>query len=130
MKILILFFLGRAGYISGAIWLKSIFQQDFMDLSHLFPICDAMVQSGKEYVQRKCNQRQKLPPLMYSYYETEYLGAAHGLCAILQMLISVPGYIQQSYGHVEIKNSIDFLLELQTHSGNFPCAMDETPPYR
>ena len=38
---------------------------------------------------------QVLPPLMYSYYDTEYLGAAHGLCAILQMLITVPGYIEQ-----------------------------------
>ena len=31
---------------------------------------------------------------MYSYYETQYLGAAHGLTGILQQLLSVPGYFQ------------------------------------
>ena len=67
---------------------------------------------------------------MYSYYDTEYLGAAHGLCAILQMLLSVPGYFDQCSSQLEIKNSVDFLLEMQTNSGNFPCAMDEAPPYR
>ena len=30
----------------------------------------------------------------------------------------------------DIKDSVDFLLGLQTPSGNFPCAMDEAPPYK
>ena len=63
---------------------------------------------------------------MYSYYETEYLGAGHGLCAILQMLLMVPGF---SGAHPEaeedIKASVEFLLTLQTPLGNVPCAMDE-----
>ena len=40
---------------------------------------------------------------MYSYHDTEYLGAAHGLCAILQMLITVPGYIQHCCGPDDVK---------------------------
>ena len=69
---------------------------------------------------------------MFSYYDTEYLGAAHGLCAILQMLLSVPGYLEQCSQDdtKDIKGSIDFLLDMQTASGNFPCAMDEAPPYQ
>merc|ERR1711997_929063 len=67
---------------------------------------------------------------MYSYYDTEYLGAGHGLCAILQMILSVPGYIEQSYGKDDVKASVDFFLTLQSDLGNFPCAMDEVHPFR
>ena len=40
----------------------------------MYRICDSVVRSGQEYVARKSNSRQRLPPLMYSYYDTEYLG--------------------------------------------------------
>ena len=49
------------------------------------------------------------------------------------MLISVPGYLEgigDCQARDDIKASIDFLLAMQTPSGNFPCAMDEAPPYR
>ena len=66
-------------------------------------------------------------PLMYAYHGTEYLGAAHGLCSILQMFLSVPGYFQQLSQDKKqlVIGSIDFLLEIQQPNGNFPCAMDE-----
>lgn len=107
------------------------FQASVIQNQDLFAICDAIVQSGLEYSHRRSGQsRQKLPPLMYSYYDTEYLGAAHGLCAILQMLLSVPGYVDQCQYKNEIIQSVDFFLAMQSPSGNFPCAMDEAPPYR
>lgn len=93
-------------------------------------ICDAIVKSGLEYKPHPSRRPQPLPPLMYSYYGTEYLGAAHGLCAILQMLLSVPGYIEQSSYQGQIQSTVDFLLSMQSESGNFPCAMDEAPPFR
>ena len=40
----------------------------------MYRICDSVVRSGQEYVARKSSSRQRLPPLMYSYYDTEYLG--------------------------------------------------------
>ena len=115
--------------MAGALWINQVFKQNLINPKDLYPICDGIVLSGKDYVQRK-KSSQNLPPLMYSYYDTEYLGAAHGLCAILQMLLSVPGYYDQCSSQADIKNSVDFLLHMQTNSGNFPCAMDEAPPYR
>lgn len=127
-------FVGRAGYISAALWLKSINSKlDVVGNDVLFKICDAIVASGRQYAKsRRNNGQQPSPPLMFAYYQTEYLGAGHGLCAILQMLLSVPGYIQQCSDDIvnDIKLSIQFLLSLQTMTGNFPCAMDEAPPYR
>ena len=62
----------------------------------------------------------------FQYYGTEYLGAAHGVAGILQMLLSVPGYLQHNPGaESDLRSSVDFLLQIQTPAGNFPCAMDE-----
>ena len=68
---------------------------------------------------------------MYSYYDTEYLGAGHGLAGILQGLLSTPNVMQLSSDFErDIKNSIDYLLSLQTSEGNFPCATDELGHHR
>ena len=41
---------------------------------------------------------------MYAYHGTEYLGAAHGLCSILQMFLTVPGYFDGLPGkHVSLQ---------------------------
>lgn len=81
-----------------------------------------MVNSGKEY-----SRRHNSPcPLMYSYYDVEYLGAAHGLCTILQALISVPDFLDSHPSEAkDIKNTTDYLLSLQDEEGNFPAATDE-----
>ena len=110
--------------------MNQVFKQDIINPKDLYAICDGIVLSGQAYVQGKSSKKQSMPPLMYSYYDTEYLGAAHGLCAILQMLLSVPGYYEQCSAKDDIKQSVNFLLQMQTSSGNFPCAMDEAPPYR
>lgn len=43
----------------------------------------SVIRSGREYAIKK----KYGFPLMYHYYGTEYLGAAHGLAGILQMLM-------------------------------------------
>lgn len=75
----------------------------------------------------------------------EYLGAAHGLCSILQAILSVPGYFDANPSdQSDVKMSIDYLLSLQSQEGwninnfswavvafmailigNFPAATDE-----
>ena len=116
---------GRAGYVAGYLWLRS---QGVESLSQgeVWSVCDVMVDSGQHFSQRTRSRC----PLMYQYYGTEYLGAAHGLTGILQMLISVPGYLQHCSpaAAADIQHSVDFLLQLQTDEGNFPCAMDELTP--
>lgn len=63
---------------------------------------------------------------MYAYYNVEYLGAAHGLAGILQMLLGVPGFIDSDETIArDVKESVDYLLSLQTCSGNFPVSTDE-----
>ncbi|PSN54550.1 LanC-like protein 3 [Blattella germanica] len=115
-------FVGRAGYLSGILWLQKIFGNGFFPEQDIFVLCKCIVESGRKYA-----QHYKSPcPLMYAYYDVEYLGAAHGLCAILQMLLSFPNYLKSDpRAEQDVKASVDYLLSLQTRNGNFPCATDE-----
>ena len=117
---------GRSGYICGALWLNQELNQQIVPLEVLHQLCKVTVESGRLYA-----AKTKSPcPLMYAYHGTEYLGAAHGLSSILQMLLSVTDFYQNADDQSKslIFNSCQFLLNLQTPDGNFPCAMDEIGP--
>ena len=65
-------------------------------------------------------------PLMYSYYETQYLGAAHGLTGVLLQLLSVPHYLEHNPGaEKDIKAAVNFIVSHQTYDGNFISSMGE-----
>ncbi|CAG9795894.1 unnamed protein product [Diatraea saccharalis] len=115
-------FVGRAGYLAGALWLSRELQTSIFSNEELFKICDVMVASGRDY-----STKHNSPcPLMYHYYNTEYLGAAHGVSFILQMVLSVPGYLEYNKtAAAAIKATIDYLVTLQTDEGNWPCCMEE-----
>ena len=90
----------------------------------LFQLCDVMVESGRKFSRETLGKVKS--PLMYSYYETQYLGTAHGLTGILQQLLSVPGYFQYNpLAERDVKASVNFLVNNQTFDGNFPCAMGD-----
>ncbi|KAK4319693.1 hypothetical protein Pmani_009353 [Petrolisthes manimaculis] len=116
------YLVGRAGYLAGLLWLQEEIGSSVVDDSTVFAILDAMIESGQKYsAARRCPI-----PLMYQYYKTEYLGAAHGLAGILQMLLSFPKWLSvRPQAQELIKRSVDVLMSLQTPTGNFPCAMDE-----
>lgn len=62
---------------------------------------------------------------MYIFF-SYCLGAAHGLCTILQVLISFPQFIEKDQKtKQDVKKCIDLLLSLQTTNGNFPTKVEE-----
>ena len=62
-----------------AVSCRQILPQDRM-----FGLCDAIIQSGREY-----SLRQRSPvPLMYAYYDTEYLGKS--LTSTIEWLSNSP----------------------------------------
>ncbi len=63
-------FVGRAGYILGAIWLQKELQRPVLPVEKINEICRCIVDEGKAYASAKRSQS----PLMYSYYKTEYIG--------------------------------------------------------
>ncbi|XP_034238193.1 lanC-like protein 3 isoform X1 [Thrips palmi] len=113
---------GRAGFLCGALWLEKVFGSPVVPISDLHKVCQTIIISGRCYAQRTKSQC----PLMYAYYGTEYLGAAHGLSGILQMLLSVPGFIQSDASiERDVRTSIDYILSTQSAEGNFPFATEE-----
>ncbi|CAI6346565.1 unnamed protein product [Macrosiphum euphorbiae] len=115
-------FVGRAGYLYGVLWLEKVFGRKIIPDQDVIDICLTIVESGRQY--SKTNK--SLFPLMYSYHSKEYLGAAHGLCTILQVLISFPCFIKNEQKVMQdIKKCIDLLISLQTSTGNFPTKIQE-----
>lgn len=58
-------------------------QHDIISNSLVRKVIDCIIDSGRRYAKR----HKSRVPLMYQYYNVEYLGAAHGLMGILQMLL-------------------------------------------
>lgn len=113
---------GRAGYLCGLLFLLKKFGNQIAIDDKVTSVCNAIIESGVAYA----NRRNSPCPLMYAYYNTEYLGAAHGLCGILQMLLSFPTYLDKNpEAERKVKQCVDFFLGIQTSSGNFASAVDE-----
>lgn len=116
------FFVGRSGYLAGALWMTSEMKTQVLSVEEMHKICKVIVESGREYA-----KKHRSPcPLMYHYYSTEYLGAAHGISFILQMLLTVPGFLESDAASAkDIKITIDFLASIQSKDGNWPTCMEE-----
>ncbi|KAH3730296.1 lanC-like protein 3 [Dreissena polymorpha] len=114
-------FVGRAGYLCGVLNLRQKLKNQTVPDDVVNQLCSVTVASGQQY-------RGKNPsvPLMYSYYDTEYLGAAHGVSSILQMLISFPSFVKSSHEtEALLRSAVDFMLSLEQENFNYPPAMDE-----
>ncbi len=60
---------------------------------------------------------------MYAYHKTEYLGAAHGLSGILQVILSFPEYLSVRHeSNKLVKDSVDYILTTKKSNGNFPTS--------
>uniref|UniRef100_A0ABM5FY65 LanC-like protein 3 n=1 Tax=Pogona vitticeps TaxID=103695 RepID=A0ABM5FY65_9SAUR len=112
-------FVGRAGYLCAALVLKQKLGLEVLTPAQIKSICQAILESGKQYALRK----RKPVPLMYSYYGTEYLGAAHGLSSILQMLLSYFEYLSPADQDL-VWQSVDFLMD-QEQNCNWPPELGE-----
>ncbi|KAF9647621.1 hypothetical protein BDM02DRAFT_2534148 [Thelephora ganbajun] len=67
------------------------------------------------------------PPLMWSWHHKLYLGAAHGVAGILQMIVSCP--LDTIAAHIPIiLQTVEWLLHVQCEDGNWSSKASEGPP--
>ncbi|EDS26256.1 nad dehydrogenase [Culex quinquefasciatus] len=114
---------GRAGYLSGAFWLNQVLPAKPIKRAEIEAVCVVLLKRGREYAKaRRC-----AVPLMYEYHESDYLGAAHGLCSILHMLLESPWFGEGSGASetklADIRGSVEAFLEIQDENGNFPTRL-------
>ncbi|XP_066448685.1 lanC-like protein 3 [Eleutherodactylus coqui] len=112
-------FVGRSGYLCAALVMRQKLGIEVLTAAQIRSVCHAILESGKQYSKKK----KKPFPLMYSYYGTEYLGAAHGLSSVLQMLLSYQEYLQPAERDL-VWQSVDFLVN-QEQNCNWPPELGE-----
>lgn len=109
---------GRCGYLLGILWLERQLQREILSVNEMNQLAKVIIKSGKSYA-----KRYKLEiPLMYQYHGREYLGAAHGVSAILLSLLMVP---LSENDLNDVRRTIDAILTLQDESGNFPSKFNK-----
>ncbi|KAL3080025.1 hypothetical protein niasHT_034583 [Heterodera trifolii] len=110
---------GRAGFLASLLELRLLFGQQLLSDNEIRSVLDAMVSSGRKY-----SKKHKSPAkLMFEWYNTEYLGAAHGVSGIYQMMLSFWDLLDAS-AKSDLKQSVDWLLSTQFSDGNFPSSSD------
>jgi len=63
-------FVGRTGYLYGVLWLERVFDRKIISDRDIIELCSIIMESGRKYSKRT----KSIFPIMYSYYNTEYLG--------------------------------------------------------
>lgn len=61
---------------------------------------------------------------MWQWHEKTYLGAAHGVAGILYILLQARAFIKSSDLEHYIIPTLDWLMNLQFPSGNFPSSLE------
>ena len=65
------------------------------------------------------------------YHSITYVGAAHGLCSILQMLLCFPACFDgKSEIETDLKNATEFILQCKQDNGNYPPVVGEEQQQR
>jgi len=87
-------------------------------------LTDDIIERGragaKRYSRELADQdRSRAPALMWSWHDKRYLGAAHGVAGILQMLLCIPPALLESYWN-SLLSTMQWLLDIQQPSGNWP----------
>jgi hypothetical protein len=110
-------FVGRAGYLAGVLCLKKYLNIDNFPRDQLFRICNSIIESGRQF----SSEINSPCPLMYQYHGSDYLGAAHGISGIFQMLLSFSEYLNENTEADKlVRQSVDYILTIQKSNGNFP----------
>ncbi|XP_077568444.1 glutathione S-transferase LANCL1 [Stigmatopora nigra] len=114
---------GRVGYLYSLIFVNQHLGEDRIPLQHIHQISEAILASG-EHLSRKLHI-QNQSPLLYEWYNEQYVGAAHGLAGIYYFLMQ-PGFVaSEDKVRKLVKPSIDYVRHLKFPSGNYPpCVGD------
>ncbi|KAM9328696.1 glutathione S-transferase LANCL1 isoform 2-T4 [Pholidichthys leucotaenia] len=115
---------GRIGYLYSLVFINQQLGHDRIPLQYIQQISEAVLASGEHLGKKLRVQNQS--PLMYEWYQEQYVGAAHGLAGIYYFLMQ-PGFVtSEEHVHRLVKPSVDRVCRLKFPSGNYPpCIGDD-----
>lgn len=124
---------GRAGYLHCLLLCYTALKAINAD-HHLLPdlrsaidaTFDSIIARGRAYKQKASNC-----PLMWEWHGSKYLGAAHGVCGILYMLLQCTWRFASSDPHAPthrqlVTATLDYLCSIRLPSGNLPSSDGKT----
>jgi len=109
---------GRAGYLYTLLYLQREVGKAAIPSLVIRKVVEAILKSGQ--VMSKTTKSRS--PLMYAWHDKVYIGAAHGLAGILSLLLQARECLTPAELKELVKPSVDYLLNLQMESGNFPSS--------
>ncbi|XP_047357096.1 lanC-like protein 2 [Vespa velutina] len=110
---------GRAGYLFSLLYINSNISPPPIKSDIIKQVISSIIKSGNIY----STSRHYKSPLMYSWHDTEYLGAAHGLAGILYILLQARDYLHEEQLKNYILPALYYLQDLKYPSGNFPSSI-------
>ncbi|XP_014851913.1 PREDICTED: lanC-like protein 1 [Poecilia mexicana] len=115
---------GRVGFLSSLVFLNQQLGPDRVPLHCIQQVSEAVLVSGQQLSRKLRLQNQS--PLMYEWYQEQYVGAAHGLAGIYYFLLQ-PGFVSTEEQVLQlVQPSVEHVCRLRFPSGNYPpCIGDD-----
>ena len=112
---------GRVGYLYCLLYLRQEIGDSAVPTIIIRKVVEAVLRSG----QAMARATKSRSALMFSWHDKVYIGAAHGLAGILTMLLQARHYVTPAEMEELIRPSVDYVLNMQMDSGNFPSSKGE-----
>lgn len=109
---------GRVGYLYCLLYLRQEIGDSAVPTIIIRKVVEAVLRSG----QAMARATKSRSALMFSWHDKVYIGAAHGLAGILTMLLQARHYVTPAEMAELIRPSVDYVLNMQMESGNFPSS--------
>ena len=104
---------GNAGYLYCLLWVRKLVPEAHIQDSIIKEVSDFIIARGRKLA----ILTGPIPPLMYSFAETQYLGAAHGLTGIIYLLLSAAEVTDCADNMDTFRSCIDYIQGTKLPSG-------------
>lgn len=111
---------GRAGYLYALLLLNKTIIPPPVDERIIRNVIELILYYGV----RESKSERSQSPLLYKWYDSYYVGAAHGLAGILYMLLQAAKYLTNEELTSLVRPSVDYLATLTLPDGNYPSIID------
>lgn len=116
---------GRAGYLYSLLWVEQALGPGTISRGVIREVVSHLLSQGLEGARRFDGARRF--GLMYSWHGKNYLGAAHGLCGIVYVLLHCLPVVREvdpsGGGLAAVKTACDALAGSLLPSGNLPSSL-------
>lgn len=84
-------------------------------------VVDSIIKSGVALSERE--QLRQKPPLMFSWFDEHYVGAAHGIAGILYILMKAASH-RTTVMNEFVRPTLDYLILKRFATGNYPAVLE------